>query len=59
MCALTKKSKANSLQRCVYDSNAISKRLEESAKIKQQLDADILERNNRIIQSAEARKEIK
>lgn len=43
----------------IYDANVISQRIEQSAIAKQQLDADIFERENRILKSAEARKNLK
>lgn len=42
----------------IYDSNAISKRIEQAAKVKQQLDTDIFERDKRIFQSAEAKSKL-
>ena len=42
----------------IHDAEGISKRIEQAGKIRQQLDADIFERDKRILQSAETKKKI-
>ncbi len=45
-------------QKNIHNTDEISQRIEQAGKIKQQLDADIFERDKKISQSAEARKKI-
>lgn len=46
------------LAQSIHNSDAISKRIEQSAKIRKQLDADIFERDKRILQSINAKSKI-
>lgn len=55
----SKAGKTKSLQQSIYDADLISRKIEESAKVRQQLDVDIFERERTILQSADAKKKIK
>ena len=45
-------------QKSIHDAEAISQRIEQSISARKQLDADIFERDKRILQSADAKNEI-
>ena len=45
-------------QKSIHDAEAISQRIEQSINARKQLDADIFERDKRILQSADAKNKI-
>ena len=53
-----KKNETKLIQHNIYDSNAITEKLAQAAKVKQKLDADIFERDKRILENAEVKSKI-
>jgi len=53
-----KQRKNVDIQKNIYDADAVSQRIEKAISVRKELDADIFERDKRILQSAEAKNKI-